>query len=122
MISSPYENEYFVREDAERKRKLAQKVRRELEEAERHRLKLLHWMRCPKCGLEMHEVTYRGMTVDVCFSCNGIFLEEAELAHIQKPESKGVMSGILNWFKPETKSATQPDMHAAAQQAETKHP
>lgn len=107
MITSPYENEYFVREDAERKRKLALKVRRELEDAERHRLKELHWMRCPKCGLQMHEVTYRGMTVDVCFSCNGIFLEEAELSHIQKPESKGVMSGILNWFRPETMQRTQ---------------
>ncbi len=103
MIKSPYENEYFVREDAERKRKLAHAVRRELEEAERTRLRLLHWMHCPKCGLEMHDVTYRGMTVDVCFSCNGIFLDESELAHLQKPESKGVMSGILNWFKPETK-------------------
>ena len=110
MITSPYENEYFVREDAERLRKLALRVRRELEEAERRRLKELHWMRCPKCGLEMHEVTYRGMTVDVCFSCSGIFLDQAELSHIQKPESKGVMSGILNWFRPETRPETRPDL------------
>jgi uncharacterized protein len=103
MITSPYENEYFVREDAERKRKLAHDVRLQLEEAERQRLRALHWMRCPKCGMEMHEVSYRGMTVDVCFSCNGIFLDERELCHIQKPESRGVMSGILNWFRPETK-------------------
>ncbi len=116
MITSPYENEYFVREDAERKRKLALKVRRELEHAERQRLQALHWMRCPKCGLEMHEITYRGMTVDVCFSCNGIFLDEAELAHIHKPESKGVMSGILNWFRPETKPETRTGLEAV------KHP
>jgi uncharacterized protein len=103
MITTPFENEYFVREDAERKRKLAHDVRLQLEEAERQRLRVLHWMRCPKCGMDMHEVTYRGMTVDVCFSCNGIFLDEHELAHIQKPESHGVMSGILNWFRPETK-------------------
>lgn len=86
MITTPFENEYFVREDAERKRKLAHDVRLQLEEAERQRLRALHWMRCPKCGMEMHEVTYRGMTVDVCFSCNGIFLDEGELSHIQKPE------------------------------------
>lgn len=114
MINSPYENEYFVREDAERKRKLAQRIRRETQEAERQRLKALHWMCCPKCGLQMHEVTYRGMSVDVCFSCNGIFLEEAELAHIQKPESKGVMSGILNWFRPETRPETQPNLKTVA--------
>lgn len=104
MINSPYENEYFVREDAEHKRKLAHDVRLALVEAERQRLRALHWMRCPKCGMEMHEVLYRGMTVDVCFSCNGIFLDEHELSHIQRPESRGVMSGILNWFRPETKS------------------
>ncbi|HET6412337.1 MAG TPA: zf-TFIIB domain-containing protein [Anaeromyxobacter sp.] len=105
MIRSPLENDYFIREDAERKRALAQAVRRELEQAERERLKLLHWMRCPKCGMEMHEVKLRGMDVDVCFSCNGIFLDQGELAHLQKPESHGVMNAILNWFNAETKHA-----------------
>ena len=103
ITKTPHEDEYFVREDAERKRKLAHEVRRQTEEADRRRLKELHWMRCPKCGMEMHEVVYRGMDVDVCFSCNGIFLDQGELAHLQKPEQRGVMSGILNWFKPETK-------------------
>lgn len=94
-------DEYSVREDAERKRKLAHEVRRKLSEAERQRVRELHWMHCPKCGSEMHEVRYRGMSVDVCLSCKGMFLDEGELSHMQKPESKGVMSGILNWFKPE---------------------
>jgi hypothetical protein len=104
MVKTPHhEDEYFVREDAERKRKLAHDVKRQLLEAEKAKLKALHWMRCPKCGMEMHEVRYRGMDVDVCFSCNGIFLDQGELAHLEKPESRGVMSAILNWFKPETK-------------------
>jgi uncharacterized protein len=97
------EEEYFVREDAEKKRRLALQVKKETELAERNRLKAAHWMRCPKCGMEMHEVKFRGVDVDVCFSCNGIFLDQGELEHMQKPESKGVMSAILNWFKPETK-------------------
>ncbi|HTN52199.1 MAG TPA: hypothetical protein VML50_07335, partial [Anaeromyxobacter sp.] len=50
---STTEDEYFVREDAEKKRKLALQTKKETEEAERRRLKDLHWMRCPKCGLEM---------------------------------------------------------------------
>jgi len=116
MILSPFENEYFVREDAERKRRLALQVARELVEAEKQHLKQLHWMRCPKCGMEMHEISYRGMTVDVCFSCKGIFLDEAELSHLQKPESRGVMSGVLNWFKPETKPASQPSVKPEAGQ------
>jgi predicted TIM-barrel fold metal-dependent hydrolase len=94
-------NEFIVREDAERKRRIAHEVRRQLDQAERERLRAMHWMHCPKCGMEMHEVAYRGMTVDVCFACDGIFLDKAELAHLEKPESNGVMSGILNWFRPE---------------------
>ena len=100
---SSSEDEYFVREDAEKKRRLAHQAKRDKQSAELKALKDLHWMHCPKCGLDMHEVNYRGVDVDVCFSCNGVFLDQGELEHLQKPESKGVMSAILNWFKPETK-------------------
>jgi uncharacterized protein len=100
---STSEDEYFVREDAEKKRRLALQAKNEHEAAELKQLKDLHWMRCPKCGLQMHEVKFRGVDVDVCFSCNGVFLDQGELEQLQKPESHGVMAAILNWFKPETK-------------------
>jgi uncharacterized protein len=96
---SQSEDEYFVREDAEKKRKIALDVKKQTEVAEQQRLKALHWMRCPKCGMQLHEVKLRGVDADVCFSCKGVFLDEGELAHLQKPESHGVMSAILNWFK-----------------------
>lgn len=100
---SSTEDEYFVREDAEKKRKLALQEKKEKEAAELKRLKELHWMHCPKCGLQMHEVKLRGVDVDVCFACNGVFLDQGELEQIERPESRGVTSAILNWFKPETK-------------------
>ena len=101
--ASTSEEEYFVREDAEKKRKLALQAKKDKEFGELKRLKDLHFMHCPKCGMQMQEIKYRSVDVDVCFSCNGIFLDQGELEHIEKPESKGVMSSILNWFKPETK-------------------
>ncbi len=100
---STSEDEYFVREDAEKKRKLALQAKKEKEAAELKALRDLHWMHCPKCGLDMHEMKLRGVDVDVCFSCNGVFLDQGELEHLEKPESKGLMNAILNWFKPETK-------------------
>lgn len=100
---STSEEEYFAREDAEKKRRLALDQKRAMAAAEADRLKQLHFMRCPKCGMQMHEVRLRGVDVDVCFGCNGVFLDQGELEHLEKPESKGVMSAILNWFKPETK-------------------
>ena len=100
---SSTEDEYFVREDAEKKRRMALQAKKEKESAELKRLKELHWMRCPKCGLEMQEVKLGKVDVDVCFSCNGVFLDQGELEQIEKRESAGVMSAILNWFRPETK-------------------
>jgi len=101
--ASSSEEEYFVREDAEKKRKLALQAKKDKQSAELKALKDLHFMHCPKCGMQMHEIQYRGVDVDVCFSCNGVFLDQGELEHLERPESKGVMSAILNWFKPETK-------------------
>ena len=98
------EEEYFVREDAEKKRKLALQAKREKQAAELKRLKDLHFMHCPKCGMQMQEIKYRGVDVDVCFACKGIFLDAGEIEHLEKPESRCVMSSILNWFKPEKKN------------------
>jgi hypothetical protein len=100
---SQSEEEYFVREDAEKKRKLALQAAREKVAAEKEKLKQLHWMHCPKCGMDLHEVDFRGIDVDVCFNCNGVFLDQGELAAIVKRETEGVMTSILNLFKKETK-------------------
>jgi Zn-finger nucleic acid-binding protein len=100
---SSSEEEYFVREDAEKKRRLALQAKKEKDAQELKALKDLHWMHCPKCGMNMQEVKFRGMDVDVCFSCNGIFLDQGELEHIEKTKPEGAVGAVLNWFKPETK-------------------
>jgi hypothetical protein len=100
---SSSEDEFFVKEDAEKKRKLALQVSKEIAAEERKRLRELHHMRCPKCGMKMEEVRFRNLDVDVCFSCNGVFLDKGEIDVIASPEQKGIMSAILNWFKEETR-------------------
>ena len=100
--ASSTEEEYFVREDAEKKRKLALASKKEKEAAELKKLKELHFMKCPKCGLDLHEVKLSGLDVDVCFACHGVFLDQGELESIIRHEKNGVMAAILNWFKPET--------------------
>jgi hypothetical protein len=104
---SQSEEEYFVREDAEKKRRLALQARREKQAAELKALKEQHWMHCPKCGMEMHEVRYRDLDVDTCFSCGGIFLDKDEIDVIAHPRQKGIMAAILNWFKDETSRPTK---------------
>ena len=58
---SNVEEEYFARENAERMRKLAADQKKSLAEADREALKKQHFMRCPKCGMELKEIDVRGV-------------------------------------------------------------
>jgi uncharacterized protein len=93
------EDEFFAREDAEKRRRLALAVKRDTDAAERERLRALHHMRCPKCGLELQEVAFRGVQADVCFACGGLFLDRGEVDHLGAPERKGVLDGLLEFLK-----------------------
>jgi hypothetical protein len=96
---SSTEDESFAREDAEKKRRLALAVKEETAAAERERLRELHHMRCPKCGLGLQEVAYRGVDADLCFSCGGVFLDRGEIDRIARPDQKGIMAGLLGLLR-----------------------
>jgi len=96
---SSAEDEFFVREDAEKKRRLALAAKRQTGEAERERLRALHHMRCPKCGMELKTVAFRGVEADLCFTCGGLFLDRGEIDLIARPEQKGIMAGILGLLR-----------------------
>ncbi len=94
------EEEFFAREDAEKRRRLAATVRRDADAAERERLRSLHHMRCPKCGLEMHELDFRGVRADACSGCGGLFLDQDEIALVTRPEDrKGLLDGLLGMLR-----------------------
>jgi RNA polymerase-binding transcription factor DksA len=99
------EDDYFAKEEVEKKRKLAARVRQDMAHDEARRLKELHHGHCPGCGQAMHEVKLRDVPVDVCFGCNGIFLQHGEIEAFQRQINegrRGVVAAILNWFRPET--------------------
>jgi uncharacterized protein len=67
-----------------------------LDDAAREQLKRLHWMRCPKCGCELDEITFRGVKVDKCLACGGVFLDDGELEQLAgKP---GWLEAMRNFF------------------------
>ena len=39
-------------------------------------------MNCPRCGNDLAEVVKHSVTVDICSSCGGIWLDKGELAKI----------------------------------------
>ena len=91
------EEEYIARQEAERRRVNALEKQRQLAQAERERLKALHYLHCPKCGMELETVTLQGVQIDRCFSCNGTWLDEGELEQLagQEPGFLRRIVGVL---------------------------
>jgi hypothetical protein len=92
------EDEYFAREDAERRHALAVEKSRRLAEAEREHLRVLHYMHCPKCGFDLEAVQFRGVTIDKCFHCNGSWLDVGEFELLAGKEH-GFLSQVVALFR-----------------------
>jgi hypothetical protein len=92
------EEEYFIRLEFERAKKVEEELKQKMLEDERNSLKELHYMRCPKCGMQLVEIDYRGMKIDKCTECNGVWLDHGELEAIVNLD-KSVISRLLSGFK-----------------------
>ena len=88
-----------LREDAEKKRRIAKQAVMDAVESEKKRLKDLHWMRCPKCGMELRTMRFRDVNVDRCFNCHGTWLDEGELETIAGPDQPGLLQKIAAVFR-----------------------
>jgi len=99
MTGSPSEkeDEYFIRMDFEKKKKLEEEKHRKLGKEEKKKLKGLHFMRCPKCGMELIEIYYKGVHTDKCSECGGIWLDAGEFETLSKTD-KSTLSGLFRMF------------------------
>lgn len=95
---SQKEEEYFLRLEFERRKKLEHERHMRLAKEEKRRLKELHFMRCPKCGFELIEIDYKDIKVDKCSECEGIWLDAGELETITKLE-KTILDKFFSVFK-----------------------
>ena len=96
---SSTEEEFFAREDAEKKRKLALERAKEVAEQQKAELKQLHWMRCPKCGFELNTVSFKGVEIDKCFQCGVTVFDAGELEKIGVKEKEGsVVKALVRVF------------------------
>ena len=92
------EEEYFAKEEAEKAKRLKEKLREETEAEEKERVKAACYMRCPKCGGHLHEVTFRGVSIDRCDTCGGVWLDAGELEKLAGTEDKSAIGDILGFF------------------------
>jgi hypothetical protein len=70
--------EYFARLEFERRREVLSERETHPEE-ERQLLLAIGQGRCPKCAAELVPVLYRGVELDKCSRCQGVWLDFAEL-------------------------------------------
>ncbi len=95
---SDKEEEYFAKLDLERRKKIDDEKFKKSMEEEKIKLKELHYMRCPKCGMELQEVDYKGINIDKCVSCNGVWFDAGEIDVLAKLE-KPALDKLFSVFK-----------------------
>lgn len=76
---SESEEEYFARIEFERRKKGEREKQEKMAAEEKEKLRRLHHMKCPKCGMDLIEVDYQSIKVDKCSGCEGVWLDPGEL-------------------------------------------
>jgi acetyl-CoA carboxylase beta subunit len=94
---SKAEDEYFARQEFERKKQWAAENMKNMAVEEKEAAKKAHWMKCPKCGMDLHTIDFQGVKVDRCPSCGGTFFDAGEIEEVLKRGS-GFLSKVQSIF------------------------
>jgi hypothetical protein len=89
------EDEYIAKEEAEKTKQLKAELNEQLSEQERVQTKAQCYMKCPKCGADLNEVIFRGIKIDRCLLCDGVWLDEGELEKLAGTENESVIGNII---------------------------
>jgi uncharacterized protein len=101
MVDKPSskEEEYFKKLEFERMKKAEDERLAKMEAAEKERLRELHFMKCPKCGMDLMEIQYQGVTLDRCVSCEGTWFDKGEVEQLVEGKEPGLAAKILSIFR-----------------------
>lgn len=91
-----FRNEEAVRQRIEAWDRLQQNARSS--RAEQARAKALQQRHCPKCHVALELLTLRGVEIDRCSLCKGVWLDEGELEQLCRPAT-GVIARLAALFR-----------------------
>ena len=97
MKPSEKEEEFFARQEFEKKKKLEEEKQKQFAADHKKNAKDLHFMKCPKCGMDLVEIDYKKLKIDKCSSCEGVWLDAGELDMVAKMDKVG-MDGLFSVF------------------------
>jgi len=90
MKPSEKEEEFFARQDFEKKKKQEEEKQKALAAEQKNKARELHFMKCPKCGMDLIEIDYKKIKIDKCSSCSGVWLDAGEMEQIAQLEKGGL--------------------------------
>jgi predicted RNA-binding Zn-ribbon protein involved in translation (DUF1610 family) len=94
---SEQENEYFAKLEFERcKQEVAEQHRLSAGDTLQEETAVVPY-RCPKCGADLIPVPYKGVEIDKCSCCPGLWLDCGELEHVFEGE-EGFLGAIKRIF------------------------
>ena len=96
---STSEEEYFAREELERRRATARERQSHIDQDERERFKAPRDLHCPKCRVPLQRVTFQDVQVDRCSSCHGTWFDAGELEQFAM-ENAGAAEDRRGWVGP----------------------
>jgi Transcription factor zinc-finger len=94
------EEEYFRNEEAEKRAEEAHTSARDAErasQAARARDAALDVRRCPQCRTLLGAHSVRGVALQRCLSCDGVWLEAGKLELLTRP-GPGLLTRLLGFF------------------------
>jgi len=95
---SESEEEYFARQEIERRKRQQKEHAEKMAEEEKTRLRELHFMRCPKCGMDLTHFELKGIELDRCVSCGGTWFDHGEIDQLISQEQSAIKR-VLSLFK-----------------------
>ena len=97
VTPSGQEEEYFAKQEFERRKKVLADQEGRAAEGERQRILAVARNRCPKCAASLVTITYRNVELDKCSSCEGLWFDCGELDKVLAEEG-GFLSGLKRIF------------------------
>jgi hypothetical protein len=93
---------YIARHEAKLIKEFRKKIAKErndeknrLLQEEKEKCKKLHYMKCPQCGIDLHEAKFMCNTIWACEECFGMWLNKGNFEHITE-EKAGFFYKIWN--------------------------
>ena len=95
---SDQEEEYFARQEFERRKKALSDQSSRDAAAERDRILAVAKNRCPKCAAPLLTIKYKNVELDKCSGCQGLWFDFGELEQVMGSEAGGFLGGLKRIF------------------------